>query len=57
MSRGSSEGGFSRCMFVDCFWLFGLRVSGAWCSIVAEVGNEQYVLSLISGLEPTEDAD
>jgi len=57
MSRGSPEGGFSRCMFVDCFWLFGLRVSSAWCSFAAEVDNEQYVLSLISVLEPTEDAE
>jgi hypothetical protein len=57
MSRCSPEGGFSRCMFVGCFLLFWLRVSGAWCSIAAEVDDEQYALSLISDLEPTGDAD
>jgi hypothetical protein len=44
-------------MFVGCFLLFWLRVSGAWCSIAAEVDDEQYALSLISDLEQTGDAD
>jgi hypothetical protein len=57
MSRGSSKGDFGRCMFVDCVWLFRLRVFGAWCGILAELNDEQYVLSLIPGLESTEDAD
>jgi hypothetical protein len=57
MSRGSSKGDFGRCMFVDCVWLFRLRVFGAWCGILAELNDEQYVSSLIPGLESTEDAD
>ena len=36
MSCGNSEVG-GRCMFVDCFWLFMLRVSSAWNSILTGV--------------------